>query len=56
MCLAIDLAARTWTIPMLDWQLAIARFIIEFPERLQQFIEFAVLPFLNFPHFYASIS
>jgi len=38
MYLAIDAAARKWTMPIRNWRLAMNRFIITFGDRLTQFI------------------
>ncbi|HHL2713161.1 TPA: hypothetical protein ACQ39K_004816 [Yersinia enterocolitica] len=33
--LAIQAASQKWTMPLLDWRMAMSRFIIEFSERLE---------------------
>lgn len=36
--LAVDAAAKKWTMPIRDWRSAMGRFIIQFEERLKPFI------------------
>jgi transposase-like protein len=36
--LTIHNASKKWTVPIRNWKAALNRFIIEFPERLQDYV------------------